>query len=638
MKSFQLTALAWIALLVLGASSWGQAGDTFSINVRNAEIGDFIEQVQEIVGKTIVIDPDIKRQSITVLSGTTLDRETVYKVFLVAMRAHGLAVVESDGIVRIVPTQDIRDQPSTSERIADPEQIITRVIQLYNIPASEAFKVFRNLMPEYAFIHFVEHSNVLVLSNHKDKLDEMEEIVRRMDTPIETTFSVIKLEHAWVGDILDILDQMDLGKRAAQIPGSRQILVLANTRNNSLIIVGHKLQVAEISQLVSELDSERTSDKVTKIIKLHNAKAEETAKIIVSILQEGSDAGAELDTKGRITITFDPSLNALVLHGLPQRIQEIEDLIRQLDAPRGQVLIEAAVVEITLDDDTSIGVEVAGGDEDGSSVPVINTTLTGIISSVLGGLDDPEDVTVTGLAASATSPTLAVAKINPDGLSFGAIIQALTTQKRANLLMSPYVTVQDNVQARLVAGQTVPFRSTTPTVPTGQQQPYFPVGQNINREDVGITLQVTPNIYNDVSVKMEVSQEVSNIATPEIGIGDTGLSDVVTNKRLITTTVVAQNGQTIVLGGLLQDDIKRSVTRVPGISHIPLIGNLFKRQDTTYNKLLLLVFLRPTILVTSDDVSAMAKRKFDQFRTLVIESDKAHTLPENVDGLYEGRP
>ena len=617
-------------------SSSGQSRDTYSINVRNADIVDVIEQVQEITGKTFVLDPDISKQPVSIFSSERHDRETVYRVFLAALRSHGLAVVDSEGIVRIVPMQDIRDQPSTSERIADPEQMITRVIRLYNIPASEAFKVFRNLMPEYAFIHFVEHSNVLVLSNHKDKLDEMEEIVRKMDVVIETNSSVVRLKHAWVGDILDILDQMDLGKRAAQIPGSRQILVLGNTRNNSLIIVGHELQVAEIIKLVNELDTERTSDNVTRVVKLHNSNADNIAKILSDLRQAGGDEVADLDTKAQVAMTADESLNALVLHGLPQRIQEIVEIIDQLDAPRGQVLIEAAVVELALDDVTTIGAEVAGGDERGRAVPVINTTFSGIISTILGGLDEPEDVTVTGLASAATSPSIAVAKIDPDGVSFGAIIQALRTQTRTNLLMSPYVTVQDNVQARLHAGQEVPFRSTS-KVPSSQSGAYFPPAPQIDRKPVGVTLEVTPNIYNDVSVKMEVLQEVSSII-PGLTIGETGFSDVVTSKREIKTTIVAQNGQTIVLGGLLQDDIKHSESRVPGISQIPLLGNLFRKKDVTYSKLLLLVFLRPTILTTSDEMSSLAKRKYYQFRTLLIETDQADTLPQDADQLYEGRP
>ena len=619
----------------LGMSA--QSNGPWTMNVRNADLGEFIEQVQEITGKTIVLDPNIRKLPITVMSEAELDRESVYRVFLAALRTHGLTVVESEGIARVVPLSSVKNQPTTAEYLADPEQIITQVLQLRNIPASEAFKVFRNLMPDYAYIHFVEHSNVLVLSNHKDKLLEMAQIVADIDVPVTPTFQIIHLKHAWVNDVLDLLEQMDLSKRSESIPGAGELQVVGNPRNNSLVIIGHATQIKDIEQVVDALDTERTSDNVTKVIKLRNADAQETLQTVNAIFGAGDDASAGRDTKSKITTTGYASLNALVLRGLPDRLREVEALIDQLDVSRGQVLIEAAVIEVSIDDDSSVGGEIAGGNKRDQSLPILNSTLSGLLSSILGNLGDSDDLSVTELAGAVTTPTIAVAKVDSDGVTFGAIVQAIATHQRANLLMSPYVTVQNNVKARLHAGQTVPFRTGTQVDASASGQ-FFPVGQQIQRGDVGVTLEVTPNIHDDVSVRMEVTQSVSNVIVPDLGIGDSGFSDIVTSNREITTSVVAENSQTIVLGGLLQDDVKQTVTRMPVFSRIPLIGNWFKRTDDGANKLLLLVFLRPTILVSSEHVSDLAQRKFTHFRKIVIDVGESESISPDLDDLYEGRP
>ena len=317
---------------------------------------------------------------------------------------------------------------------------------------------------------------------------------------------------------------------------------------------------------------------------------------------------------------------------------EIEDILTQLDIRKAQVLIEAAIVEISVDQSSAVGIEAGAADASGESVPFVSTTLNGIISSVLSSISataesgkiDP----VQGIA-SVGSPTLAVARLDPDGVSFGAILNALAINTSADLLSTPSVLTLDNEQANILAGQTVPFRTGSFTsTNNGASNPFT----TIQREDVGIELTVTPHIHDDSSIRLEVSQSVENVVNTGLEIGEAGFSDVVTNKRSIETTILADDRQTIVLGGLIQDDLRETRKRVPLVGSIPFLGRLFQNRSKNRTKRHLLVFLRPTIQRNREEIADTTDRKYKGIWQVQIESRESGSENEpQIEDIYEGR-
>ena len=299
---------------------------------------------------------------------------------------------------------------------------------------------------------------------------------------------------------------------------------------------------------------------------------------------------------------------------------EILSIVARLDSPRAQVLIEAAIVEVTLNKDTSFGAEVAAGDQRGQSVPLISTSLNGSIQSLLGGVIDtnnPGSVSVVQGLATLSGPSLAAAKIDLDGVSFGAVITALSSNSDANLLSTPSIITLDNNEAKILVGREVPFRTGSfTTTGNGSSNPFT----TVNRQDVGVELLVTPHVFDGNEVRLDVVQNISNVLPTAVG-GST-FADVVTSKRTIETTVLAGDGETIVLGGLIQDDVTETNRKVPVLGSIPLLGNLFKSKTTARVKTNLLVFIRPTIISSSEQATTLSNDKYSGIWELTSDAKK----------------
>jgi general secretion pathway protein D len=363
-----------------------------------------------------------------------------------------------------------------------------------------------------------------------------------------------------------------------------------------------------------------------------------------------SQAGG--NSSDKVTVQSDLSLNALIIKADPGTMGEILSIVEKLDSPRAQVLIEAAIVEVTLNDDFSFGAELAAGDQRGQSVPLISTSLNGSIQSLLGGVIDannPGAISVLQGLATLSGPTLAAAKLDLDGISFGAVITALSTNSDANLLSTPSIITLDNNEAKILVGREVPFRTGSfTTTGNGSSNPFT----TVNRQDVGVELLVTPHVFDGTEVRLDVVQNISNVLPTAVG-GST-FADVVTSKRTIETTVLAGDGETIVLGGLIQDDVTQTNRKVPVLGSIPLIGNLFKSKTTSRVKTNLLVFIRPTIISNSEQATALTNVKYSAIWELTgdekkLEENKKTGLKdlknhfkedaqrEALQGLFEGK-
>ena len=473
--------------------------------------------------------------------------------------------------------------------------------------------------------------NVVIFSDHADNIERLMRIVAEIDVANEAEFVVRPLTYAWVGSVVEILEKVAPDQLGEDGAGPQVVQVLANERNNSLILRGKSRPVAVITDLVDKLDVPATSTDAAQVIRLAHAQAVDVVGILTGLFT--GQSGEE----GHISIQADESLNAVVARADPGTMGEILDVLAMLDVRRTQVLIEAAIAEVAVDDLFTLGIETAGTDQRGQSVPAFNTTLNGIVNELLAGAL-PEDGTATdgiGLVTSATTPGIAVAKVDPDGISFGAVLNALATNVAADLLSAPSVLTLDNEEAKNLVGQNVPFRSGSfSTTADGISNPF----STVQRQDIGITLTVTPHIHDGTSVRLEVLLTVENLVDSGLGGSGGGLeaADLITQKREIDTTVLADDGQTIVLGGLIQDDIRDSRRKVPLLGDVPAVGRLFRSSRETRAKRNLLVFLRPTVLRSEEDVQVTTDRLYDRIREFRLEPRQPASTAGPGD-LYDGR-
>ena len=635
----RIQRLHWLALVccLLTAPTWSEA-QTWKINLKNADIREFITQVSTITGTTFVVDPRVKG-NVTVVSDRKLDTEAVYALFLSVLRVHGFGASRTGDVVRIVQSATVKQSgaPVNDDGGSLSEQVVTRVISARNVAAADLVKILRPLIPQYGHIAAVPQANVVIISDHADNIGRLLTIIRQVDVADEDEVVVVTLEQAWVGSVVEILEQVapdQIGKSAA---GPQRVLVIGNDRNNTLVLRGKSAAIAEVRSLIEQLDQPATSSGSTRVFQLNHADATRTAEILNGILIEPRGRGDNTKSEN-ISIQADISLNAIVVRADPGTMSEIQEILRQLDIRRAQVLIEAAIVEVSVDETRAIGIEAGVADAGGESVPFASTTLNGIISNLLSSISatvvDGKIDPVQGIA-SVGSPTLAVARLDPDGVSFGAILNAIAINTSADLLSTPSILTLDNEQASILAGQTVPFRTGSFTsTNNGASNPFT----TIQRQDIGIELTVTPHIHDDSSIRLEVSQTVENVINTGLEIGEAGFSDVVTNKRSIETTILADDRQTIVLGGLIQDDVRATRKKVPLLGSIPFLGRLFQNRSKTRTKVHLLVFLRPTIQRTREEVAETTERKYNGIWQVQIESRESESESEpQLEQIYEGR-
>ncbi len=623
-----------LALCPIHVSNAESAGDqTWQMATKGANIQEFVAQVARITGKTFIVDPKLKGQ-VTVISDTPLGKDGVYALFLSVLRLQNYTAVPSGDVIRIQQSATGKQTPGALGRpeAAAPEELMTEVIAVQNTASDELLKLLRPLIPQYGHIGSVTNPNVVIISDHADNILRLKKLIREIDVADEDEVVMVALEEAWVGSVAAILEKVAPDQIGSAAKGPTKVQVIANERNNSLVLRGKPRPIAEVMKIIDKLDRPATTTDSTQVVLLSHADAENISKILTSVI--GQSSKPDQKSNQDVTIAADTTLNAIVVKADPGTMSEILSLLEKLDTPRAQVMIEAAIVEVALDEGSSLGVEMAAGDQRGDSAPLVSTSLSGVISSLLAGAisDGDSKISVLEGLASLTSPTLAGAKINTDGVSFGAVVNALANNSDANLLSTPSILTLDNQEAKILVGREVPFRSGSfSTTGDGVSNPFT----TVNRQDVGIELVVTPHVFENSDVRMEISQKITNVInTP---VGGTAFADVVTSKRTIETTVLAADGQTIVLGGLIQDDVNSTNARVPVLGKIPLLGALFRTTTNERTKTNLLVFLRPTILQTTENSTQLSLERYQQIWELDQGQTSEPASVDDLDGLYSGQ-
>ncbi|MDG1231373.1 MAG: type II secretion system secretin GspD [Pseudomonadales bacterium] len=625
-----------VALPAQKASAQAKAiEETWKVSLKNADIREFVSQVSVITGKSFVVDPRVKG-NVTVISSTSMDKDTIYELFLSVLRVHGYAAVPTGNITKIVQQVLAKQSgnPKDFLRPAQSEELVTAVIPVRNSASEDLVKTLRPLIPQYGHVAGISSPNVLIISDHAGNIARLTEIVNRIDIADNQTVEIIGLKEAWVEDMVGLLEELAPEQIGSGAKGPNKVTIVASERTNSMVVKGQKVTVEKVAQLVSQLDVPANRSGTTKVIRLAHSDASEMAELLRNTIVDDED---NKSNKVKTSIQPDEALNALVIRAAPSAMLEIMDIIDSLDVRRLQVLIEAAIVEVTTDFSRQLGSELFVADLSGGNTPLGLTAPSGTLAQILKNMAQGDSELPDGIAPPilnvdpGTSPLLAGGRLNSDGTSFAAIIRALSTNGDVNLLSTPNITTMDNEEARIVVGQNVPFRTgSTTSGSDGASNPFT----TIQREDVGLTLEVTPNIHDGNLVQLKVHQEVSEVDPASLSvIGADGSADLITNIRTIDTTILVDDQEVIIIGGLIRDKETFNDSKVPLLGSIPGIGFLFRSSSTTTQKQNLLVFLRPTVLDSRAAITSATQRKFNSVYEVEIEGRDPATV---ISDLFNG--
>ncbi len=610
----------WPRWLCLFCLLWvgSVTAQTVTLNLKDADIRALIGTVADITNKNFIVDPRVKGK-ITVISSRAMNSEEIYQVFLSILKVHGFAAVEGENVTKILPDVTAKQDnvPNASDGAPGRgDEMVTRIIQVDNIAAAQLVPILRPLIPQQGHLAAYPVTNVLIISDRAQNVSRLVAIIRKIDKASDSEIEVIKLEHASAAEVVRIVMTLfrgGVGGKGAP-PGSSAKLI-ADERTNSILIGGERSRRLRIRAIITHLDTPLETGGNTKVIYLKYAKAVDLLETLVGVSKtktedaKGQSAAAKNIDK-QLDIQAHETTNSLVITAPPDIMRSLESVIRQLDIRRAQVLVDAIIAEVGDRKSRELGVQWLVNGASGSSGPLVGTNFTN--SGV------PASSIVTSIVAETVSAVgngiaLGLGQVVNSGLNWGVVLQALAADTDVNILSKPSLVTLDNEEAEIIVGQNVPFLTGSFSNTGGSSSSVDPF-QTIQREDVGITLKVKPQINEGNSILMAIEQEVSSISN------SAQASDLITDKRSIKTNVLVEDGQIIVLGGLIEDRVTETEQKVPLLGDIPLLGYLFRSKSTSQDKVNLMVFIHPTILrdrALSDSYSA---QKYNLIRGYQIDA------------------
>jgi len=587
---------AWTALAQQGAI-------TFTPNFREpTDIEQVIEVVAEVTGRTILVDSRVRGSQVQLYNTQPMTAEQVWGLFLEILQTSTFAAVESgSGTWRIVPDANLRAEASTITRGSGAE-IVTRWINADNISATQLVPVLRPLLPQTAQLTAVTGTNTLILVDRADNVDRIVDLISLIDNANTQGFESVQLNFASAEDVAQKLTQLAQAQAAGGAVGAQ---VIPDERTNSIVLTGTDSQRNQFRELASQFDRPSTQGGGSQVRYLNYADAEEVATNLQAQFggaQVVEDAETAADpTGGNVSVWADIGTNSIVMAAPSSVMRDMLAIIDSLDIPRAQVHIQAIIVEMSESRAAELGltwiIDGSGGDQ--------AAALTNF-SAIGGGVLSLAQIGATGTPDPSILPDgviAAVGDISDSGTSWAAVVSALQGDGQTNVMQLPELVVLDNEEGSIVVGQNVPFQSGQFTNVAGNQSAINPFSL-IERQDVGTTLTITPRINEGTGMQLEILQEVSSLSTSTIA------SDVITNTRKIETSVFVDDGDILVLGGLIDDQLRENEQRVPGLGNIPGLRWLFRGRRTDRSKSNLMVFIRPTILRDSLDASQITGAKY----------------------------
>ncbi len=618
-------ALAWLVYaLPLRA-------ETVTLNLKDADIGALISTVAEVSNKNFIVDPRVKGK-VTVISSRPMNSDEVYQVFLSILKVHGFAAVPSGEVIKIIPDVNAKQDsiPTTTDR--EPgrgDEMVTRVIQVDNVAAAQLVPILRPLVPQQGHLAAYPATNVLIISDRANNVERLVSIIRRIDQVSDSEIEVIPLAHASANEVVRVLTSLTRASAAGNAPGgaSAQVLV-ADERTNSVLLGGERAERLRLRAIISHLDTPLDSGGNTDVIYLRYADAKDIVSVLMGVgkigEQDATQGKAVSAARGSFDIQADESTNALVISAPPDIMRTLRRVISQLDIRKAQVLVEAVIAEVSDTAARELGVQWLFADPSGGQTPVGVVNFSNSGSPITDVANAVVDVANGGsLPSVAGNVLLGFGDVAKNQFSYAAVINALASDTGSNILSTPTLVTLDNEEAEIVIGENVPFLTgsfTSTGASDGATNPF----QTIQREDVGITLKIKPKINEGDALRLDIEQEVSSIADSVAGA-----ADLITKKRSIKTNVMVDDGQIVVLGGLIDERIGESVQKVPLLGDIPLLGLLFKSKTADVTRQNLMVFIHPVILRDSSVATQYTNSKYNYIRTLQqgLDADGVNLMP-----------
>jgi general secretion pathway protein D len=616
---------------------------TWTVNFKDTDIVEVVKFVQEVTGKPIIVDPKV-RGPIRVMANKPLNKRDLYDLFLAVLDVHGFTAFESDGVVRVIVNREARNLPIPTEQNikSRDDGYVTQIIQLNNISAAKVLAAVRPLVPQYAHLSAYEPSNALIISDTRANIARINDLILQMDKAAVLATDVLQLRYAQATEVVAMITQLEKPDPNRGVTTSPPIVV-ADKRINAVIVSGDEMSRARIRGVVESLDRSQTRNSNVRVRYLNYSKAADVAKVITGMQQGQGAKPGEASPGSQTNVQADEATNSVLVTADNDNMQSVMSIIDSLDIRRAQVLVEAIIVEVNTGGTKQLGVQWMytdtkagfGSSTDGSGQ--IGALGQGAID-ILPSNDKPtNDKGLASLASGLSQisgQVFGAARLG-DRTNFIGLLKMLQTQSNANILSTPNLLTTDNTKASISVGSKVPFKtgsySGTTTGNNGGGNNFSSPFNTIQRESVGLKLEVTPHINQGDTLTLDIKQEVSDISDKDNPDGP------ITAERTIDTQILLGDGQTVVLGGLIRDTASVGSTRVPLLGSIPLVGKLFRTENRSKEKTNLLVFIRASIMRDDRALEGATAEKYNAIRDLQQKNHDAEggkvikVLPEWQD-------
>jgi len=575
--------------------------ESFILNYEDVDIKKVTQDIAQFSKKTIILDPRVKGR-ITIYSNANLDRRQVWDVYLRTIQVNGFSAISENGFVRIVPENEAtRDENTVSSSSSGDYQ--TLVIPLINRSTEEVLPMIKPITGRQSHLSSIPSINSILIVDRFSNVQRINDLIKDLDKNNAAKISIIKLNNLSSIEAVRILDKL----KAQNNPTINKFIAIPFNPSNSVIVSANEYVTNNINETLKSLDEDVKTDDSIDVVYLKYAKSADIAAILNSV-----SSGFIPDNDGAKTvITHHEKTNSLIISSAEANLATIRNIISQLDIRRAQVLVEAIIVELSETAASSLGVETVFNGTDKDSVPIGVTRFGGSgpdLLSIIGSSADETDVNLSTTASASLLNTQGLiagfGDLTPGKDNFVGIINAISQDSNSNILATPSLMAMDNELATSIIGQEIPI-TTGESLGTNNANPF----RTTSRQEVGIKLEVTPQINEGSSVVMQIKIEVSGVA----GVPMSGI-DIITNKRAIETTALVDNNQIIVLGGLVDEDKQDTVSKVPLLGSVPILGRLFQSSSSTTVKKNLMVFLRPTIITDSESAMSASSDKYNYIR------------------------
>ena len=587
--------------------------ESFILNYEDVDIKKVTQDIAQFSKKTIILDPRVKGR-ITIYSNANLDRRQVWDVYLRTIQVNGFSAISENGFVRIVPENEAtRDENTASVSSSGDYQ--TLVIPLINRSTEEVLPMIKPITGRQSHLSSIPSINSILIVDRSSNVQRINDLIKDLDKNNAAKISIIKLKNLSSIEAVRILDKL----KAQNNPTINKFIAIPFNPSNSVIVSANEYVTNNINETLKSLDEDVKTDDSIDVVYLKYAKSADIAAILNSV-----SSGFIPDNDGAKTvITHHEKTNSLIISSAEANLATIRNIISQLDIRRAQVLVEAIIVELSETAASSLGVETVFNGTDKDSVPIGVTRFGGSgpdLLAIIGSSADETDVNLSTTASASLLNTQGLiagfGDLTPGKDNFVGIINAISQDSNSNILATPSLMAMDNELATSIIGQEIPI-TTGESLGTNNANPF----RTTSRQEVGIKLEVTPQINEGSSVVMQIKIEVSGVA----GVPMSGI-DIITNKRAIETTALVDNNQIIVLGGLVDEDKQDTVSKVPLLGSVPILGRLFQSSSSTTVKKNLMVFLRPTIITDAESAMSASSDKYNYIKARQMLTGESQQL------------